>query len=769
MHGIRPNRLSPLLLMAVVTVILTTLAAPVVRALPNCPKTFNLYIRKHYEAGDDTLLAKWDYLGLDMETPDSMLVLIKAANPNCKLLAFCPLNGTYDQAFRFPVGNKWRVVFEAAAANNWWLRNTNGGQVKDHGNKYTTNLTMNCPVNGQGQTIHDWFPNFIVNDVLRNGNSLWDGVILDDCWIGIWWVSIDTYLNPFPIDSDLNGIADPQQTLDASYQAGSILITERIRNLMPSHLILTGNGQNHWYHMNGAMIENFPFNNNPDPGSPANYSWNYCMFQDYSYFMNEDNYSTVPARANFINVKWSTGSRYAPLASSEFERHKRFCLGSSMLRDGYFSLDLAFGGVAHNSIWWFPEYEKPIGTPLGPPYQANYGTSVTLWRRDYTNGSVVLNPNYVPFPGAPADSLPPINWLDAAIMLKTEFWHPDLTPPTPIADLTVDSTWPDSMLVRWTNMPDNNVYTYVTNMSLRYSLNPITDANFFQATRLLPPPVPGPAGTSQTAMIRGLSPNTTYYVAARIWDDSGNGSLVSNLASGVTILSDLTAPGSARLTCHSAGIDRAFFRWVCPGDDAFAGTPVLFDMRISTTPLTEGTWATATTIPDMPLPLFSGALYERLLTGLLPNQDYYVALRCLDDAQNWGPLEPVHFKTADPSTVKRGPYNGDDELEIPKQGREIGVTRYLALSAPNPNPMVAGASTVVSLIVPDAGVANLAVSVFDSQGRQIRVLHAGPASGGRLDLEWDGADAIGAPAPAGVYFAALRVDDRSDVRKIVRR
>lgn len=764
----RPNRLSPLLLLAFLVLLTTVVPTVVALALPNAPKTFNIYIRKHYEAGDDTLLAKWDYLALDMETPDSMLVLIKAANPNCKLLAFCPLNGTYDQSMRFPVGNLWRVVFETAAANNWWLRNTNGGQVKDHGNKFTTNLTLNCPPNGQGQTIHDWFPGFIVNTVLRNGASPWDGVLLDDCWVGIWWVSIDTYLNPYPIDSDLNGVADPQGSLDASYQAGSILITQRIRNLMPSHLILTGNGQNRWYHMNGAMIENFPYNNNPDPGSPANYSWNYTMFQDYSYFLNEDSYSNQPARANFINVKWSFGSRYSPTITPEFERHKRFCLGSSMLRDGYFSLDLAQAGVAHNSIWWLPEYNKPIGTPIGPPYQANYGTSVTVWRRDYTNGSVIVNPNYVSFPGAPADSLPPISWLDAAILLSTEFWHPDLTPPSPIVDLMVESTWPESVLVRWTNMPDDRSYTFVTNMSLRYSLNPITDANFFQATRVLPPPVPGQPTTTQTAMIRGLQPNTTYYVAARIWDDSGNGSLISNVPTGFTVLSDLTPPGSARLNCNHAGIDKARLTWISPGDDDMTGTPVLFDMRYATVPLTETTWASATPIADLPAPLYAGARYEWFLSGLVPDQDYYVALRALDDAQNWSALEPIHFRTADPATVKRSPYDGDDDLDLPQQGQEIGVTRYLALSAPNPNPMN-GSGTVVSLVVPANGVDDLGVSIFDSRGRQVRVLHSGAAGGGRYDFHWDGTDAFGSPLPAGVYFASMRAGRESDVRKIVRR
>jgi hypothetical protein len=71
-----------------------SLGVPTCEAKPaGLPRTFNLYIRKHYEAGDDTLLAKWDVLGLDMDTPDSMLVLIKAINPDWKL-AFCPINGT---------------------------------------------------------------------------------------------------------------------------------------------------------------------------------------------------------------------------------------------------------------------------------------------------------------------------------------------------------------------------------------------------------------------------------------------------------------------------------------------------------------------------------------------------------------------------------------------------------------------------------------------------------------------------------------------------
>lgn len=742
------------------------LGVPTCEAKPaGLPRTFNLYIRKHYEPGDDILLAKWDVLGLDMDTPDSMLVLIKAANPNCKLLAFCPINGTYDQAMRFPANSKWRLIFETAAANNWWLRNTNGGQVKDHGNKFTTNLTLNCPKNAQNQTIHDWFLGFVNNTLLQNGASLWDGVILDDCWVGIWWVSIDTWLNPYPIDSNGDHIADAQSVLDQSWAAGNDTLLARLRRTMPPNKILTGNGQNHWYQLNGAMIETFPFGNNPDPGSPASYSWNYTMFQDYGYFSNEDHYNNNPQRMNFLNAKWSIGSRYTSNQSPEYQRHKRFCLASTMLRNGYFSLDWSSNGVAHNSLWWEPEYDKPIGTPLGAPYQATY-QGQTVWRRDFTNGSVVLNPNYTSFGGSPPDSLPPIGYLDAAIMLRTEFWHPDVTPPPPLVDLSVASSWPDSIMLQWTNVADDRPTSRVTNMSVRYSLAPITDSNFYQASRVFPPPVPGPPGTTQTVTIRELTPNTTYFLAVRVWDEFGNGSPMSNVTSGITVLSDLTPPASAHLEFNSVGLNEASYSFLMPGDDGMVGLPQLLDMRYSTTPLNETTWLQATRITDLPPPGYSSVRQKGKVRGLTPATTYYFALRALDDASNWSALEPRTIRTAVPGTVKRGPYNDSDDLPLPRMAAEIGVDRYMALSAPQPNP-TRGLSRV-SLLVPEAGVVEASVTVFDSRGRQIALLHSGPLGAGRQDFEWSGLDAGGMPQPAGVYFVSLRAGEFSDVKKVVR-
>src|SRR6185295_2500584 len=111
-------------------------------------------------------------------------------------------------AHLFPLGSKWREMYDVAEANNWWLRSTTGGHIYDHPGKFTTNLTTFCPVNGSGQTILEWYPTFVVSSILQNGASPWDGVILDDVWVGISFINSNTALNPDPIDADRDGVAD---------------------------------------------------------------------------------------------------------------------------------------------------------------------------------------------------------------------------------------------------------------------------------------------------------------------------------------------------------------------------------------------------------------------------------------------------------------------------------------------------------------------------------------------------------------------------------
>lgn len=88
----------------------------------------------------------------------------------------------------------------------------------------------------------------------------------------------------------------------------------------------------------------------------------------------------------------------------------------------------------------------------------------------------------------------------------------------------------------------------------------------------------------------------------------------------------------------------------------------------------------------------------------------------------------------------------------------------LALSAPAPNPF--GLATRFQLALPVA--ARAAVRVYDVHGRLLRTLADGVFAAGRHDLEWDGRDAAGRDAPAGVFFVRLDSALGGAVRRVAR-
>jgi len=81
-------------------------------------------------------------------------------------------------------------------------------------------------------------------------------------------------------------------------------------------------------------------------------------------------------------------------------------------------------------------------------------------------------------------------------------------------------------------------------------------------------------------------------------------------------------------------------------------------------------------------------------------------------------------------------------------------------------PQPAGASTTIAFVLPGPGRAR--VEVFDAAGRSVRVLADGAFEAGTRSARWDGADATGRPAAAGVYFARLTSTHGSDTRRLVR-
>jgi hypothetical protein len=103
----------------------------------------------------------------------------------------------------------------------------------------------------------------------------------------------------------------------------------------------------------------------------------------------------------------------------------------------------------------------------------------------------------------------------------------------------------------------------------RYSTAPINAENFASATLVSSGvPLPLAPGTRQTVRINGLSGLTDYYVAALVYDDEGNVSVLSNVVMFTTTeCADATPPGTIwDLTCTSVGTRSIRFNFLAPGD-----------------------------------------------------------------------------------------------------------------------------------------------------------------------------------------------------------
>jgi hypothetical protein len=81
-----------------------------------------------------------------------------------------------------------------------------------------------------------------------------------------------------------------------------------------------------------------------------------------------------------------------------------------------------------------------------------------------------------------------------------------------------------------------------------------------------------------------------------------------------------------------------------------------------------------------------------------------------------------------------------------------------------PNPARGDVRLLFSLPV----ASDVDARVFDVAGREVQQLHRGSLAAGQHGLRWDGRDADGRSAPAGVYFARVETGGTTRVARIVR-
>jgi len=111
-----------------------------------------------------------------------------------------------------------------------------------------------------------------------------------------------------------------------------------------------------------------------------------------------------------------------------------------------------------------------------------------------------------------------------------------------------------------------------------------------------------------------------------------------------------------------AGVNTAFaadptptsvtLNWTAQGDDGSTGSASEYDIRYSTSSITELNWSSATQITGEPVPQIAGSAEAMAVTGLEPSTTYYLSIKCSDEVPNWSVISNVVSKTtADEDTA----------------------------------------------------------------------------------------------------------------------
>lgn len=104
---------------------------------------------------------------------------------------------------------------------------------------------------------------------------------------------------------------------------------------------------------------------------------------------------------------------------------------------------------------------------------------------------------------------------------------------------------------------------------------------------------------------------------------------------------DTTSPAVTSLQIDRVAPDRIKLSWSAPGDDEWSGRAAGYDLRYSTTPLSEATWSGATAVTGLDAPGFSRSRESTIIEDLTTDITYYFALRTHDESSNWSAISPV--------------------------------------------------------------------------------------------------------------------------------
>jgi len=238
----------------------------------------------------------------------------------------------------------------------------------------------------------------------------------------------------------------------------------------------------------------------------------------------------------------------------------------------------------------------------------------------------------------PLSVLPAALGLVVALVGCGDSTKPDTTPPATITDLAVTAVGNTTATLKWTAPGDDGKKGRAAVYDLRVATFSVL-ANWDLATRVLTPP-PGPAGTTDSTVVKGLEEGLSFNFAIRAQDQDGNWSGLSNMAEGVPRDTIPPAPVTDLAVRLETPIS-VVLSWTAPGDDGHVGMAFSYDVRYAKSPITEATWGGATPVEVITTPGVAGTGQELTIWPLQSQTVYYFALKTTDERENTSGLSNV--------------------------------------------------------------------------------------------------------------------------------
>ena len=211
-----------------------------------------------------------------------------------------------------------------------------------------------------------------------------------------------------------------------------------------------------------------------------------------------------------------------------------------------------------------------------------------------------------------------------------------------------------SATLTWTAPGDDGSTGTASVYDIRYSTSTITEANWNTTIQVNGEPEPQVAGSLESFVVPDLEPALTYYFAIKVADEVPNWSNLSNVAS-ITTDPEEDAPAAvADLQIIDLTDTTVTLIWTATGDDGEVGTASTYDMRYSTSTITDANWNSATQVNGEPQPQVAGSLESFTVTGLEQEVTYFFAIMVADEIPNWSSLSNIVSATTPDETPPGG-------------------------------------------------------------------------------------------------------------------